>query len=304
MVPMPVAVRMPPSPKPPARMRSASVPCGTRSTCRLPASICRCVSGLRPMWLTITWRSSPASISLPMPIPGAAVSLAMTVRSLFFCRTISSTTGSGVPTPMKPPIIRVAPAGIIATASWRVIVFIAASSLCRPAAVDRKGDAADLRRGIRAEEGCERPDLLRRGEFERGLFLAQQLCPCVVPAEPFPLGNVVDLLLHQRRQHPARADRIAGHARSCRFERNHLGEPEHPMLCRNVGSLVRGGDEPMGRSDVDDPAPATALHMWQRCLNRTECGREIDRDDRTPALDWELADRRRVLDSGIVDEDV
>jgi hypothetical protein len=49
------------------------------------------------------------------PLPGAAVSLAITVRSRLFWRTISSITRSGVPTAMKPPIIRLAPSGIIAT---------------------------------------------------------------------------------------------------------------------------------------------------------------------------------------------
>ena len=69
------------------------------------------------MWLTIdlAHRSWPRS-SLPMPRPGAAVSFAITVRSRFFCRTISSISRSGVPTAMKPPIIRLAPSGIMATA--------------------------------------------------------------------------------------------------------------------------------------------------------------------------------------------
>jgi hypothetical protein len=60
-LPMPVCVKMPPSPCPPARMRSISVPCGTSSTSNSPAIICRWVSGLRPMWLTTTLRSSLAS---------------------------------------------------------------------------------------------------------------------------------------------------------------------------------------------------------------------------------------------------
>jgi acyl CoA:acetate/3-ketoacid CoA transferase alpha subunit len=38
-----------------------SVPCGTRSTIRLPAIIFRCVSGLSPMWLATTFFTSLAS---------------------------------------------------------------------------------------------------------------------------------------------------------------------------------------------------------------------------------------------------
>ena len=69
------------------------------------------------MWLAISRLTRPLSTSLPMPTPGLAVSLAMMVRSRLPWRTISSITRSGVPTAMKPPIIRLAPSGIIATAS-------------------------------------------------------------------------------------------------------------------------------------------------------------------------------------------
>ena len=76
------------------------------------------------MWLTIAFRTSFALTSLPMPVPGMAVSLAMTERSRFPWRTISSTRRSGVPTPMNPPISRLAPLGIKSTASPRDVVFI------------------------------------------------------------------------------------------------------------------------------------------------------------------------------------
>jgi hypothetical protein len=64
------------------------------------------------MWLTMALRTSFDTISLPIPRPGTAVSLAMTVRLRLSWRTISSITRSGVPTAMKPPIIRLAPSGI------------------------------------------------------------------------------------------------------------------------------------------------------------------------------------------------
>src|SRR3974377_1266048 len=60
-------------------------------------------------------RSILAATSLPIPLPGIAVSLAMTVRSRLFWRTISSIRRSGVPTAMKPPIMRLGPFGIMAT---------------------------------------------------------------------------------------------------------------------------------------------------------------------------------------------
>ena len=63
-------------------MRSISVPWGASSTSISPAIIFACVSGLSPMWETINLATAPAVMSLPMPLPGMAVSLAMTVRFL------------------------------------------------------------------------------------------------------------------------------------------------------------------------------------------------------------------------------
>ena len=80
------------------------------------------------MWLATTLLTAPALINLPMPRPGIAVSLAITVRSRLPCRTSSSISRWGVPTPMKPPTINDAPSGISATASASGIVFIASCS--------------------------------------------------------------------------------------------------------------------------------------------------------------------------------
>ena len=63
-------------------------------------------------------------IESPMPRPGIALSLAMTVRRRLPWRTSSSINRSGVPTPIKPPIIRLAPSGIRSTASLRARAFI------------------------------------------------------------------------------------------------------------------------------------------------------------------------------------
>src|SRR6185437_5587666 len=129
MVPTPVGVSMPPSPLPPARMRSTSVPCGTRLTATFFAITCCCAVGLSPIWLAVMVATSEASNSFPMPRPGTAASLAMIVSSLFFCRTSSSRSRSGVPTPMKPPIMMVAPFGIIATASSAEMFFMSEDSV-------------------------------------------------------------------------------------------------------------------------------------------------------------------------------
>ena len=58
------------------------------------------------------WVTHPASISLPIPTPGRAVSLAMTVSSRAPPATSASIMRSGMPTPMKPPIMRLDPSEI------------------------------------------------------------------------------------------------------------------------------------------------------------------------------------------------
>ena len=98
-------------------MRSTSVPCGTSSTSISPEIIFFCVSGLRPICEAMSFATAPAVMSLPMPLPGDAVSLAMTVRFLTPRFTIASISRWGEPTPMKPPIRQTAPSGMSAAAA-------------------------------------------------------------------------------------------------------------------------------------------------------------------------------------------
>ena len=217
-VPTPVGVRTPPRPKPPARMRSISVPCGTRSTCDLAGDHLPLRFGIEAD-VADDGLAAPAlrRSACRCRMPGVAVSLAMTVRSRLPWRTSSSISRSGVPTPMKPPIIRLAPSGIIATASVEGDSFHMMASSIVPSSRHRPASAARGSAPRRRSTGktASAPDLLRRGEFERGLFLAEQLRACAsVDRDALARGEVVDLLLHQRCQHPARADGVAGDARS------------------------------------------------------------------------------------------
>src|SRR5438034_2467366 len=308
-VPTPVAVSTPPSPKPPARIRSMSVPCGTSSTSVLPAIICCCVSGLRPMWLTIARRTSPARMSLPMPTPGMAVSFAITVRFPVPRRTSSSMTRSGVPTPMKPPIITLARSGISDAASPSPMVFTVceppdAPSLREPRAVDRKRRAANLRRRLRAQEGDRRADLLRRRELAGRLLPREQRMPRLIDGQTLTRGEVRHLLLHERSEHPARTDRVARHARRGRLERDHLREAEHSVLGRDVSGLVHRADQAVRRRDVDDPSPVAAAHPGERGANPVKHRREVDRENRVPALGGKILHGRRELDARVVDQDI
>ena len=119
-----------------------------------PAIIFFWVSGLRPMWLAIAFPTSPAATSLPMPFAGEAVSFAITTKSRFLWRTSSSITRSGVPVPMKPPIMRLAPLGIIATASFTDIVRTGAPVSARDPRQKHGPSGAVLLR-------CHRPRVLR-----------------------------------------------------------------------------------------------------------------------------------------------
>src|SRR6516164_4882327 len=105
-------------------MRSTSVPWGTRSTAIFFVIICCCAFGFNPIWLAVKVDTSEASISFPTPLPGTAASLQTSESSDLCCRTSSSSSRSGVPTPMKPPTITLAPLGIIATASSAETVLI------------------------------------------------------------------------------------------------------------------------------------------------------------------------------------
>src|SRR6187431_201149 len=173
-------------------MRSISVPCGTSSTSSSPASIFFCVSGFSPMWLTIALASAPALTSLPIPTPGSAVSLAITVSRRLPCRTISSTIRSGVPTPMKPPIIRLAPSGIFATASATLVVRIEPPLLGEPRPVDRQRRTADLRGGVRTQEHDQRTDRLGGHELVRRLLLGEKRDARLVHRDAVARRAVVD----------------------------------------------------------------------------------------------------------------
>src|SRR5437762_10757401 len=286
-------------------MRSISVPCGTSSTSIWPANIFFCVSGLRPIWLAIALRTRFALTSLPMPTPGSAVSLPITVRSRLRCLTNSSTMYSGVPTPMNPPTMRLAPSGMRATASSSVMVRIGRFRLLRePAAVDRHRCAADLRGGFGAQERGQHADLLGRREFQRRLLFAEELRLRLRAGELLARGEIVDLLLHERRQDKAGANRIARDARGRSFQRDDLGEAQHAMFRRDIGGLMRRSDQAVRRRDIHDAPPVPFLHLRQHRTDRVEHGGKIDRENRIPALDGKFVDWCRELNAGIVDEDV
>ena len=90
-------------PAPPARSRSASVPCGLNSTSSCPARYCAAKSLFSPTYEASTLRTCPVSSSTPSPLPSTPMLLDTMVRS----RTPESRTASirstGMPQSPNPP---------------------------------------------------------------------------------------------------------------------------------------------------------------------------------------------------------
>src|SRR4051812_12358396 len=217
------------------------------------------------MWLTIALRTSLASTSLPIPWPGDAVSLAITVRSRLFCRISSSMTRTGVPIPMKPPIMTLAPSGMTETDCSRETVCIvklpSAELLCGPAAVDRQRRASNLSCGVRAQKHRQGPDLLRGCEVTGRLLFREQIVFGLIDRDLLARRPFAHLLLDQRRQHPAGTDRIAGDTGRRGLQCNDLGQTEHAVLGGDVSAFLHRCHQSMRRRDVDDASPVALAHL-------------------------------------------
>src|SRR2546426_5253176 len=104
-------------PAPPARIRSANVPCGTSSTSSSPLRNCRSNSLFSPTYVETIFCTCRDRRSTPMPNSSTPALLLMTVRP-FVPRACSALMRfSGMPHRPKPPIMIVAPSGTSATAA-------------------------------------------------------------------------------------------------------------------------------------------------------------------------------------------
>ena len=117
-MPTPVAVKNAGIPDPPARIRSASVPCGVSSTSSSPERYCRANSLFSPTYDDTIRRIRFAPSSRPEPpvVDAAVVRDRLEVRR---CPASSSAPIStdGIPHSPNPPTASVAPSGMSATAS-------------------------------------------------------------------------------------------------------------------------------------------------------------------------------------------
>ena len=117
---------------------------------------------------------------------------------------------------------------------WDAIIAIDLSS-----AFDRERRARHGGGGVTAKEQRKCADLLRRHEPARRLGVQKHVPDHLLFADAARPGRLGDLLLHQRRQHVARADGIDGDAVLGRLQRYGLGEAEEAVLGCHVGRLER-----------------------------------------------------------------
>src|SRR6478752_7722075 len=119
-------------PLPPARRRSASVPCGVSSTSSSPARYCRANSLFSPTYDAMIRRMRPACSSRPSPQSSTPQLLLTTSRSWTPESSRAWISTLGIPHKPNPPTARVAPSGMSATASTADWTTLSITASCRP----------------------------------------------------------------------------------------------------------------------------------------------------------------------------
>ena len=165
-----------------------------------------------------------------------------------------------------------------------------ASLLGGPAAIDGDMGAVDRFCRIGGEEKRDGCHLVGADEFLGRLEFQHDIGFHLRFADAAGLGCVGDLLFDQRRQHIAGADRVGGDAVFGDLKRDGLRQAHDAVFCRHIGRLEGRGDEAVRGGDIDDAAPALALHMRNGVADGVERAGKVDRDDLVPLF------RRKILD--------
>src|SRR6195952_3831901 len=127
-VPPPVAVKNAAIPDPPARIRSARVPCGVSSTSSSPERYCRANSLFSPTDDAIIRRSRFSPSSRPRPQSSTPQLFETASRSVVPASSNASISTDGIPHSPKPPTDSVAPSGMSATASAALATTLSTST--------------------------------------------------------------------------------------------------------------------------------------------------------------------------------
>ena len=116
-VPTPVPVKNAAIPVPPARIRSASVPCGVSSTSSSPDRYCRANSLFSPTYDDTIRRIRFWASSSPRPQSSTPQLFDTASRSVVPASSSAWISTDGIPHSPNPPTDSVAPSGMSATAS-------------------------------------------------------------------------------------------------------------------------------------------------------------------------------------------
>src|SRR5579883_978302 len=117
-------------------------------------------------------------------------------------------------------------------------------------------------------------------------------------------GLVSYLLLHEWCAYIRGADGVAGDSVFGSLQGGDAGQAEQAVFSGDVGGFVGGGAHGVDGGDVHDAAPALPVHVGQDSFGEGEGRGEHDGYDLLPLLHGKLDDRRDVLDSRVVHEDV
>ncbi len=99
-------------------------------------------------------------------------------------------------------------------------------------------------------------------------------------------------------------DSVHRHAMFARLERGSSGQPDKTVLRGDIRRLIGRRHNPVDGRDVDDSTPSLSVHVWQRAAHEEERSGQVHSDHKIPLILWELVNRRNVLHSRGVDEDV
>ena len=109
MVPKPVRVKNAGMPAPPARSRSAKVPCGLNSSSNSPDKYCRSNSLFSPTYEEIIFLICRVLSNMPKPMPSTPALLEIAVKPVLPESRKARIKASGMPHKPKPPTAMVCP---------------------------------------------------------------------------------------------------------------------------------------------------------------------------------------------------
>lgn len=123
-------------------------------------------------------------------------------------------------------------------------------------------------------------------------------------AGSMPCGNaLVDLLLHQRRQHPAGADGVAGHGRAAVSSASVLVSFYHAVLGRHIGRFVFRRHQPVHRRHVDD-APQLRSRIPAAPIGRRNTADRLDGENGVHFPPGIGSSGAIVLNAGVVHQNI